>query len=111
MIGGEEQLFSPPLFQTWIMFVGMIFALPMYFGSEWYKRYKAQGDPAALAALEAEPKVTSKTYLLLAVPSVFDLIATVLMVFGLLHINASIWMLLRRRGIVFVALMRLRVRV
>ena len=50
MIGGEEQLFSPPLFQTWIMFVGMIFALPMYFGSEWYKRYKAQGDPAALAA-------------------------------------------------------------
>ena len=32
MTGGEEQLFSPPLFQTWIMFVGMTFALPMYFG-------------------------------------------------------------------------------
>ena len=103
---GEEQLFSPPLFQTWIMFVGMTFALPMYFGSEWYKRYKAQGDPAALAAIEAEPKVTTKTYILLAVPSVFDLIATVLMVFGLLHINASIWMLLRGGGIVFVALMK-----
>jgi len=50
--------------------------------------------------------VTAKTYILLAVPSVFDLIATVLMVFGLLHINASIWMLLRGGGIVFVALMK-----
>jgi len=40
------------------------------------------------------------------VPSVFDLSATVLMVFGLLRINASIWMLLRGGGIVFVALMK-----
>uniref|UniRef100_A0A7S3EVF8 EamA domain-containing protein n=1 Tax=Haptolina ericina TaxID=156174 RepID=A0A7S3EVF8_9EUKA len=44
--------------------------------------------------------------MLLAIPSVFDLIATCLMVFGLLHINASVWMLLRGGGIVFVALMK-----
>ena len=44
--------------------------------------------------------------MLLAVPSVFDLIATCLMVLGLLHTNASVWMLLRGGGIIFVALMK-----
>ena len=53
-----------------------------------------------------QEKVTSKTCMMLAVPSFFDLLATVLMVFGLLHVNASIWMLLRGGGIVFVALMK-----
>ena len=37
---------------------------------------------------------------------VFDLIATCLMVLGLLHTNASVWMLLRGGGIIFVALMK-----
>lgn len=104
---GEVETFDPPLFQTWVMFLGMMFALPAHFVSEWYKGYKLQANPAALAELRAEQaKVTSKTYMLLAIPSMFDLIATVLMVFGLLHVNASIWMLLRGGGIVFVALMK-----
>lgn len=104
---GEVETFDPPLFQTWVMFLGMMFALPAHFVSEWYKGYKLQANPAALAELRAEQaKVTSKTYMLLAIPSVFDLLATVMMVFGLLHVNASIWMLLRGGGIVFVALMK-----
>ena len=104
---GEVETFDPPLFQTWVMFVGMTFALPAHFLSEYYKAYKCKHDPAALAQLRKEQsKVTAKTYLLLAIPSVFDVLATVLMVFGLLHVNASIWMLLRGGGIVFVALMK-----
>jgi len=82
----------------------MTFALPAHFISEWRRR--ANATPAELAEIMKEPQVTSQTYLLLAVPSVFDLIATCLMVFGLLHINASVWMLLRGGGIVFVALMK-----
>jgi len=101
---GELELFNPPLFQTWVMFLGMTFALPAHFISEWRRR--ANATPAELAEIMKEPQVTSQTYLLLAVPSVFDLIATCLMVFGLLHINASVWMLLRGGGIVFVALMK-----
>ena len=101
---GELELFNPPLFQTWVMFLGMTFALPAHFISEWRRRKNA--TPAELAEIMKEPQVTSQTYMLLAIPSVFDLIATCLMVFGLLHINASIWMLLRGGGIVFVALMK-----
>jgi len=101
---GELELFDPPLFQTWVMFLGMTFALPAHFISEWRRRKNA--TPEEYAKIMAEPQVTSHTYMLLAIPSVFDLIATCLMVFGLLHINASIWMLLRGGGIVFVALMK-----
>jgi len=101
---GEPEPFNPPLFQTWVMFVGMTFALPAHFYSE--HRRRAMATPEELKAIEAEPKVTAHTYMLLAIPSVFDLIATCLMVFGLLHINASVWMLLRGGGIVFVALMK-----
>jgi len=101
---GEVQQFKPPLFQTWVMFVGMAFALPAHFIREWNRRRTA--TPEELVAIEAEPKVTTNTYMLLGVPSVFDLIATCLMVLGLLYTNASVWMLLRGGGIVFVALMK-----
>jgi len=101
---GEMQTFKPPLFQTWVMFLGMSFALPAHYLSEWWRRKNA--TPEELIKINAEPKVTSKTYMLLAIPSVFDLIATFLMVLGLLHTNASIWMLLRGGGIVFVAMMK-----
>lgn len=101
---GERELFNPPLFQAFVMFLGMSFALPAHFISQWRRR--ANASPTELAAILKEPPVTYKTYMLLAIPSVFDLIATCLMVIGLLHINASIWMLLRGGGIVFVALMK-----
>ena len=140
---GEVETFDPPLFQTWVMFLGMMFALPAHFVSEWHKGYKLQANPAALAELRAEQakvrnglrtsrqrlaprypasclqpanplstqpcppdpnpprpfprhppprptphvpvqhpnlassQVTSKTYMLLAIPSFFDLLATV----------------------------------
>ena len=51
---GEVETFDPPLFQTWVMFLGMMFALPAHFVSEWYKVYKLQANPAALAELRAE---------------------------------------------------------
>lgn len=101
---GELQQFKPPLYQTWVMFLGMTFALPAHFLNEWYRRKTATKEE--LKKIEAEPAVTAKTYMLLAVPSVFDLIATCLMVLGLLYTPASIWMLLRGGGIVFVALMK-----
>mmetsp|Transcript_130 Transcript_130/g.237 ORF Transcript_130/g.237 Transcript_130/m.237 type:complete len:439 (-) Transcript_130:533-1849(-) len=101
---GELQTFKPPLFQTWVMFLGMSFALPAHYISEWWRRKNATA--AELVQINAEPKVTAKTYMLLAIPSVFDLIATFLMVIGLLHTPASIWMLLRGGGIVFVAMMK-----
>ena len=99
--------FKPPLYQTWVMFVGMTFALPAHFISQWLRKKRAQEDPELLRDIETqEASVTRNTYLMLIVPSVFDLLSTVLMVVGLLHVDASVWMLLRGGGIVFVALMK-----
>ena len=85
---GEKQFFTPPLFQTWVMFVGMAFALPAHYIAEWNRRRVA--SPEERAKIDLEPKVTMQTYAMLGVPSVFDLIATCLMVLGLLHTNASV---------------------
>ena len=104
---GEEETFKPAIFQTFVMFLGMSFALPAYFIGEARKRAAAANDPDRLLELQAAAaKITARTYALLAVPSVLDLLATCLMLIGLQYVNASVWMLLRGGGIVFVALMK-----
>lgn len=103
---GVEEKFNPPVFETFIMFFGMCFALPLYWLMECYKRLAARNDPAAQAKLASEPKVTLQMLVALCVPAVFDLCSVLLMMAGLMHISASIWMLLRGGGIVFVALMK-----
>lgn len=60
------------------MFVGMTFALPAHFISQWQRKRRAQGQPELLREIEAqEARVNLNTYLMLMVPSLFDLIATV----------------------------------
>jgi len=103
---GELQHFQPPVFETFIMFFGMVFALPLYFAMEGVKRLRAHGNPEAQAKLAAEPEVTLKMVLSLGIPAVFDLSSVLLLMAGLVHIPASIWMLLRGGCIVFVALMK-----
>ena len=103
---GEIEPFRPPVFETFIMFFGMCFALPMYLGMEAVKRLRARGDAVAQAALDAEPKVTANMVLGLAVPAVFDLSSVLLLMAGLMYIPASVWMMLRGGCIVFVALMK-----
>jgi len=103
---GEMEKFNPPVFESFVMFFGMVFALPMYLIGEAMKRYRAQSDSLARAALEAEPKVTIGMVLSLGVPAIFDLCSVLFMMAGLMHVSASMWMLLRGGGIVFVALMK-----
>ena len=103
---GVEEPFKPPVFETFIMFFGMCFALPMYWATELYKRFKARSDPEMRAKLATQPAVTLQMVASLCVPAVFDLCSVLLMMAGLMHISASIWMLLRGGGIVFVALMK-----
>jgi len=103
---GELQPFRPPVFETFIMFFGMLFALPLYFGLEGWKRWQARGNAAAQAKLAAEPTVTLKMVFSLGVPAVFDLSSVLLLMAGLMHVPASMWQLLRGSSIVFVALMK-----
>jgi hypothetical protein len=48
----------------------------------------------------------TKTYLILALLSLFDLAATALCVIGLLYLDVSVYQMLRGSGIIFVALLR-----
>lgn len=105
-LNGEVLPFKPAVFQTWVMFFGMLFALPLYVLLEAIRKHKAKTDPALAAQMAREPKVTLKMLLVLGVPALFDLSSVLLMVAGLMHIDASMWMLLRGGGIVFVALMK-----
>jgi len=101
-----EETFEPQVFQPFVMFFGMLFALPMYLALEARKRIRARSDPALRAELDAAPPITVRHLLMLGVPSIFDLVSVVLLVSGLMHVPASMWMLLRGGCIVFVALMK-----
>jgi drug/metabolite transporter (DMT)-like permease len=105
-ITGEVEHFRPPLFLTLMMFFGMAFALPAHFVKQAYRRRLARTDRDEAAKLAAEPVVTAKTYMLLAVPALFDLLATALMTAGLLSVDASVWQLLRGSAIILVAVMK-----
>lgn len=131
-ITGEIETFRKPIFQTFGMFVGMVFGLIMhgvvlYFKIPFpgYNHDYSQGNadkdaaPSETTGLiakkgdgddEKERVVTGSLpvwmYFFLAIPSVFDLGATALCMMGLQYIDVSIYQLLRGSGIIFVALMK-----
>ena len=57
-ISGVEETFEPQVFQPFVMFFGMLFALPMYLALEARKRIRARSDPALRAELDAAPPIT-----------------------------------------------------
>ena len=52
------------------------------------------------------PAVPTWMYFVLIIPSVFDLVATALCMFGLLHVNVSVYQMLRGSAIIFVAILK-----
>ena len=53
-----------------------------------------------------DTRIPIKTYFYLMIPALFDCVATVLCMIGLLFLDVSIYQLLRGSGIIFVALLR-----
>lgn len=134
-ITGEIEVFRKPIFQTFGMFVGMVFGLVMHIIVIYFKipfpgyvhyseeetpnsgsKEKSSSVPRETDALiakngnEEKPATTQSLpvwmYFFLAIPSVFDLGATALCMMGLQYIDVSIYQLLRGSGIIFVALMK-----
>ena len=60
---------------------------------------------------EEIPTLPVWMYFFLAIPSLFDTLATLLCMLGLQYINVSIYQMLRGSGIIFVALMKQHVRI
>ena len=127
-ITGEVEVFEKPIFQTFGMFVGMMFGLVMH----WFvlafripfpgyehapptpsKLTSSGHNYGAIPATEISATTTTASsgtptwmYFFLAIPSIFDLAATALCMMGLRYLDVSIYQLLRGSGIIFVALMK-----
>jgi len=129
-ITGDVELFDKPIFQTFGMFLGMLFGLLMHFIVVLFRLpfpgYIHDGGGVPLSDPEngsvstektglikdskqneqGPPKVPVWMYFFLAIPAIFDLGATALCMMGLKYIDVSIYQLLRGSGIIFVAIMK-----
>ncbi len=101
---GETEDFSYPLFQTFGMFIGMTAALGIHFLVKWYKipfpgyiHQNADGLHVDMKgnACDAPKPIPTWMYFILFFPSVFDLTATTLCMYGLRYVNVSIYQMLR----------------
>lgn len=118
---GEMKKFEKPLFQTLGMFVGMVSALFMHalvicfripfpgykHGTSKKKGYSSITDgDSDDADEEPDAPLPVWMYFLLLIPSLFDLAATALCMLGLLHVEVSIYQMLRGSAIIFVAILK-----
>ena len=119
--------FQKPLFQTFGMFVGMLLGLVMHWivlalklpfpGYEFGDSEEDDPEKAPTERTALKPKssdvskadssqIPTWMYFFLAIPAIFDLVATALCMMGLQYLDVSIYQMLRGSGIIFVALMK-----
>lgn len=108
---GEVEKFSYPLFQTFGMFIGMTAGLVMHFCVLSFKipfpgYNHAQKGYSPLENSRPNEPLPTWMYFILIIPSLFDLVATALCMFGLRYVNVSIYQMLRGSAIVFVAILK-----
>eukprot|EP01041_Mallomonas_annulata_P002105 gene2105-4110_t len=104
-MSGREEDFSFPLFQTFGMFTAMLFGLLIHFLVVYFE-IPFPGYLDSKGNFECRQSIPSWLYFFLILPSVFDLSATALFMFGLKYVNVSIYQMLRGGSIVFVALIK-----
>jgi drug/metabolite transporter (DMT)-like permease len=132
-ITGEVESFSKPLFQTFGMFVGMLFGLLMHWAVVFFRiPFPGYDHPSKVTNVTTNTRANETTalldgnnqsntitatatptptlpvwmYFFLAIPSIFDLGATALCMMGLRYLDVSVYQLLRGSGIIFVAIMK-----
>eukprot|EP00877_Chromochloris_zofingiensis_P014883 jgi/Chrzof1/9649/Cz04g10280.t1 len=116
-IDGSDKLFRKPWATTTLMFMSMVLCLPISFILERRKKANIQRtvsdhqeplltshNQSMLPFPDKTPAPSIKDYLLLCIPTMFDLIATTLMNVGLLYVAASVFQMLRGAEMVFAAL-------
>lgn len=107
-LNGEPKLFAKPFMATFTMFVGMAFVLVPYFAMQAIEacgsRRKGPRAGEALVGGGGGGASGLKQFLLVLIPSVFDLIASCLMFKGMVYISASTWQMLRGSQLIFAAI-------
>ena len=109
--GKVEHTFDKPFFQSIAMFVSMALALPLSeLGeclSRWYCRkskgiYDHMADPLIDVNIQTAGKPKKKTHpIVIAVPAMFDLVASTMMTYGLIYVSVSIFQMLRGSMVIF----------
>ncbi|GFR52029.1 hypothetical protein Agub_g14418 [Astrephomene gubernaculifera] len=104
---GEEKYFRKPWAMTSIMFLGMSMCLPLAYYQERRTKKRSPAEDPLLSFDEAGPGGPRRSHLrevaLLALPTAFDLVATVLMNVGLLYVTASVYQMMRGAEMLFAA--------
>ncbi|EIE24529.1 hypothetical protein COCSUDRAFT_65401 [Coccomyxa subellipsoidea C-169] len=109
-LDGAAKLFRKPWAMATNMFIGMSFCIPLAFLEERRQKGRlareADGDASAPLLNGVEKDDTKPKYqvFMLAIPTVFDLIATVLMNIGLLSVTASVYQMMRGAEMFFAAI-------
>ncbi|CCI42625.1 unnamed protein product [Albugo candida] len=103
-LSGELKKFEKPIFQTWLMFLAMVFALPIHWVYRWHVERKWSRPSSR--PLKFRYRIPRRTYFLLAFPALFDLIATWFANIGLMYVTVSVFQLLKCTVIIFVALLK-----
>ncbi|TDH71869.1 hypothetical protein CCR75_001070 [Bremia lactucae] len=103
-LDGEVKKFEKPIFQTWLMFLAMVFALPIHWAYHYYVDHQWRRNPRG--AMKYHYRIPRRMYFLLAIPAAFDLVATFVANLGLLYVTVSVFQLMKCTVIVFVALLK-----
>eukprot|EP01025_Chloroclados_australasicus_P033081 TRINITY_DN3360_c0_g3_i2.p1 TRINITY_DN3360_c0_g3~~TRINITY_DN3360_c0_g3_i2.p1 ORF type:complete len:541 (+),score=49.39 TRINITY_DN3360_c0_g3_i2:204-1625(+) len=124
-ISGEQKYFRKPWAMTTIMFIGMTLCLPLaYLEKKTQKQshlsnsndsQNNQKIDKRIPLLDDENYVSGrsspiskvqgiKEILMLSIPAIFDLVATVLMNIGLLTVTASVYQMMRGAEMIFAAI-------
>ncbi|RLN92020.1 hypothetical protein BBJ28_00008462 [Nothophytophthora sp. Chile5] len=103
-LDGEVKKFEKPIFQTWLMFLAMVFALPIHWAYHWH--VERQWRRNNRTGMKYHYRIPRKMYFLLALPAAFDLFATFLANIGLMYVTVSVFQLMKCTVIVFVALLK-----
>lgn len=108
---GESKLFRKPWAMTTVMFLGMTMCLPLAYWNQYQRKKAALSDntevdsllraDSELAPLKEQSEL--REVCLLAIPTVFDLMATILMNIGLLSVTASVYQMMRGAEMLFAA--------
>ncbi|EEY70382.1 uncharacterized protein PITG_05784 [Phytophthora infestans T30-4] len=102
-LDGEVRKFEKPIFQTWLMFLAMVFALPIHWAYHYHVERQWRNNRNGM---KYRYRIPRKMYFLLALPAAFDLLATFVANIGLLYVTVSVFQLMKCTVIIFVALLK-----
>jgi drug/metabolite transporter (DMT)-like permease len=100
---GTEHHFRKPWFQTTNMFVGMVLCLPIKYLTSRLCAKKAAAEEQPLLQTKTDGEDTNKAQspTMVIIPAVADLLATGLMMSGLVFTTASVYQMMRGAQVVF----------